>query len=86
MYGMGIPILHGVKGESAKIISECEVGLCFEPENSEDLVHKIIELMQKPDLTKSFRRNGAMAAKTVDRRNLAHEMLLILNLIFKTNK
>ena len=36
--GMGIPILHGVKGESADIIRNGNVGKVFNPEDVESLV------------------------------------------------
>src|SRR5690606_11702410 len=32
--GMGIPVLHGVEGESAAIVEQENVGLLFEPENA----------------------------------------------------
>jgi len=38
--GMGIPVLHGVAGESAAIVAKEDVGLVFEPENSKELCDK----------------------------------------------
>jgi hypothetical protein len=32
--GMGLPVLHGVAGESADIVERERVGLVFEPENA----------------------------------------------------
>jgi colanic acid biosynthesis glycosyl transferase WcaI len=39
------PILCGVGGESAEIVSESKSGLCFEPQDVSDLKLKIIELI-----------------------------------------
>ena len=33
--GMGIPVLHGVEGESTEIVKQFKVGLDFEPENAD---------------------------------------------------
>jgi glycosyltransferase involved in cell wall biosynthesis len=38
------PVLCGVGGESAEIVSDSKAGLCFEPENTDDLYNKIISL------------------------------------------
>jgi hypothetical protein len=35
--GMGIPVLHGVMGESAKMVEKHGVGMLFEPENADAL-------------------------------------------------
>jgi glycosyltransferase involved in cell wall biosynthesis len=77
--GMAIPVLHGVQGESAEIVEREEVGLLFEPENSNDLIYAIRSLAEDESLHQSFRRNGPMAAKRYDRVALANEMLKILN-------
>ena len=34
---MGIPLLHGVRGESAEIVERTGVGETFEPENADAL-------------------------------------------------
>ena len=75
---MGLPILHGVEGESAKIIDETNSGLLFEPENPEDLASKIMELHNNTSFRKSLARNGAIAIKKYDRKALAASMLNIL--------
>jgi len=41
---MGIPVLHGVEGESAEIVEENRVGLTFEPENAHQLVERLEQL------------------------------------------
>jgi glycosyltransferase involved in cell wall biosynthesis len=72
---MGIPILHGVEGESADIVRGKDVGLLFEPENADSLCAGIRRLISEPGLLARFRRNGPNAAAHYDRRKLAAEML-----------
>ncbi len=75
---MGIPVLHGVAGESAEIVKKEQVGLIFEPENYVELVDKL--LLLKSDQTKynDLQTNCLTAAKHYDRKVLANSMLTIL--------
>ena len=76
--GMGLPVLHGVEGESAAIV-ECEqVGLVFEPEHACQLVERLDELRSKPELQAQLRANGLRAAGKYERAALGHEMLRVL--------
>lgn len=72
---MGIPVLHGVEGESAEIVEKEEVGLLFEPENPSSLCDGIRRLLGEPELLAGLRRNGPNAAMRYDRRMLAEDML-----------
>ena len=74
--GMGVPIVHGVEGESAKIVTSYNVGIPFEPENAESLSTVLKELMSNPALHNELRRNGLSGAKSYNRKNLANDMLL----------
>jgi hypothetical protein len=76
--GMGIPVLHGVAGESAEIVQKEGAGLVFEPENSDDLVKKLIRLQGDPALYRQLRKNCLSAASHYDRTALANNMLEIL--------
>ena len=76
--GMGIPIVLGAKGESAKIISDYEVGLIFKPENYKELANNIIYLRNDKDLIETFKSNGIKGAKKFDRKLLAKKMLKII--------
>lgn len=76
--GMAIPILHGVLGESAEIVLNEEVGLCFESENPTELVSRIRILASNRFLHQQLKLNGPNAAKNYDRRVLAMAMLNIL--------
>lgn len=75
---MGIPILHGVQGESADIIIQERVGLLFEPENAQALCDQILYLEGNPKIREGFIRNGTLSAKKYDRSTLALRMLAAL--------
>ncbi|MCP5081995.1 MAG: glycosyltransferase family 4 protein [Alphaproteobacteria bacterium] len=75
---MGLPVLHGVEGESAEIVEINRIGLPFQPENSADLTHKLLKLHQNIDLRNQLRTNCLKAAPLYDRTRLAREMLATL--------
>lgn len=76
--GMGIPLLHGVAGESAEIVRREGVGLVFEPENAEQLVQGLRRLRTEPGLAEACRANCLAAAPRHDRRALADSMRIVL--------
>lgn len=73
--GMGIPVLHGVEGESAEIVEREDVGLVFEPENAEALCDCLRRLREDPALYRRLQSNGPAAARHYDRTVLANSML-----------
>ncbi len=75
--GMGIPVLHGVAGESAEIVERERVGEVFESENAEQLVAGLIRMRDRPAAYASFQQNGLLAAKRYDRKHLALQMLQV---------
>ncbi len=75
---MGVPILHGVAGESADIVETEGAGLVFEPENAPVLAADILKLAGDPALRARLSANGLAAAKNYDRTVLAGRMLAIL--------
>jgi glycosyltransferase involved in cell wall biosynthesis len=81
--GMGIPILHGVEGESAEIVEREQVGLLFEPENPDALVAALRKLAEDDMLRRTFATNGPQAARRYDRRAQATEMLRVLESVSK---
>lgn len=81
---MGLPVLHGVEGESADIVRREAVGETFEPQNAAQLVDAIIRLKQNPDLQAHYRQNARAAAPRYDRRHLAGAMLQALELATRT--
>lgn len=74
---MGLPILHGVEGESASIITETGAGLLFEPENPNELAIQIIELLNNFSMRESLSSNGLLASRNYNRKTLARSMLSI---------
>lgn len=76
--GMGLPVLHGVAGESADIVRREQVGEVFESENAQQLVAGLLRMRDQPDTFASYQRNGLAAAKRYDRKNLAQTMLQVL--------
>ena len=82
--GMGIPVLHGVAGESADIVNRESVGEVFEPENAQQLVAGLLRMRDQPPAYASFRQNGLAAARRYDRKHLAMEMLQVFKRTLKT--
>jgi len=76
--GMGIPILHGVHGESAEIVEREQAGVVFEPENHQDLCDKLQQLRADTELFNRLRASSLRAAQNYDRAELARRMLEIL--------
>lgn len=76
--GMGIPVLHGVTGESATIVEQEKCGLLFEPENADALVSNLLTLKHDSGLYEKLRTSALQAARRYDRKVLAGQMLEIL--------
>ena len=76
--GMGIPIAHGVVGESARIIEASGAGLTFEPESSDGLLEVLHQLNSEHELYEMMSKRGQESAKNFDRAILADRMLVIL--------
>ena len=73
--GMGIPVLHGVAGESAEIVEHEKCGQIFEPENVEELCSGLLAMKSNLPLREHYRRQGLDAANRYDRKALALGML-----------
>ena len=78
VWAWGFPILHGVAGESARIVERKECGLVFEPENAVELCEKLIMLKDDHDLYQRLKGGCVKAAKSYNRVVLANKMLEIL--------
>lgn len=76
--GMGIPVLHGVAGESAEIVEREGVGLVFPPEDSGALVERLRELRGDGARYRAMRERCREGARRYDRGELAGEMLRVL--------
>jgi glycosyltransferase involved in cell wall biosynthesis len=75
---MGLPVLHGVAGESADIVRREGCGEVFEPENADQLAQAILALLAAPERRAELAANGIAAATRYDRRALAARMLGVL--------
>lgn len=76
--GMGIPVLHGVAGESAVIVEKEGVGIPFTPEDSVGLLAALRRLQADRELYERYRTNCLRAARNYDRTTLALKMLEVL--------
>ncbi|MCF7980238.1 MAG: glycosyltransferase [Chromatiaceae bacterium] len=76
--GMGIPVLHGVAGESAEIVEREGVGLVFEPENAQALCDGLLRLAEDQALYQQLHEHCLAAAPRYDRSALALKMLGVL--------
>ena len=76
--GMGIPVLHGVAGESADIVRQEGVGEVFEPENVEQLVDSLLRLKADPARLQRYSAQGQAGAGRYDRAALGQRMLDVL--------
>jgi glycosyltransferase involved in cell wall biosynthesis len=72
--GMGIPVLHGVEGESADIVSSEAAGWVFQPENAAELADRLQALQADTASVAEASRRGAQAAHHYDRVELAERM------------
>jgi len=75
---MGLPVLHGVAGESAEIVRREGCGDVFEPENAEALAQAILALKASPERRSALAAHGLDAARRYDRKALAANMLAVL--------
>lgn len=73
--GMGIPILHGVAGESAEIVERERVGLTVTPEDSAAMLDGLRRFQRDPALYAQVREHALRAATHYDRSALALSML-----------
>ena len=73
--GMGIPVLHGVEGESAGIVEREGAGWVFEPENATVLAQRLEALRRDPAEVDRCRQRCLAAAGRYDRNALALGML-----------
>ena len=74
-----LPIILGVKGEAKEILEQSETGICFEPDNIDDLKEKILYLQKNEELLKNFSRNGRKTvSEKFNRMELAEKLEKII--------
>jgi glycosyltransferase involved in cell wall biosynthesis len=76
--GMGIPVLHGVAGESAEIVKREGCGIVIPPEDADAMVTELLRLRDDPTLRGRLRERGLAAAGRYDRQALALDLLRVL--------
>jgi glycosyltransferase involved in cell wall biosynthesis len=76
--GMGLPVLHGVAGESADIVRDEGAGIPFEPENVDELCAALSRLKSNPAELDAFKASCLKGALNYDRTNLALRLMRIL--------
>lgn len=81
---MGIPVHHGVEGESSAIVEHSQCGVCFPPEDTKVRAHKLLSLARDPPLVAQLRQNALKSAPEYDRTILARRMLEDLRAVVGT--
>ena len=81
-FGMGLPILLGVEGESADLLLELGAGITFVPENHEDLATHILTLSVDPQQIDFLAKRAVTAASLFDRKLLAKKMMYAIESAF----
>ena len=76
--GMGLPVLHGVAGESADIVNKEGVGIVFEPENPVALSEGLRRMQENDEQYREMSSLALQAAHRYDRKSLAAQMLDVL--------
>ena len=76
--GMGIPLLHGVPGESAGIVEREKVGIIFRSGDYQAFYDGMVSLRDNQELYNHYHKRCIEAAPNYDRLRLAREMLAIL--------
>jgi glycosyltransferase involved in cell wall biosynthesis len=76
--GMGIPIIHGVLGESAQIIETESTGWIVQPEQPDEVVKTLLKAFRNKELLRAISQNCQMAALKYQRPAQAKKMLVIL--------
>ena len=79
--GMGLPVLHGVAGESADIVRNEGVGIVFEPENATQLIAGLMQMQCDQPAYEQYQKNCLEATKKYDRSALAQRMLGVINVV-----
>ena len=71
---MGVPLLHGVGGESADIVRTSRSGVCFAAEQPEALLSAIRQISTDKDAYQQMKTSCLSSAQNYNRANLADRM------------
>lgn len=73
------PVILGVEGEGAGLIRAAEAGFCIEPQNSQELTERVLELYKNRKLAGNLGANGRRhVTKYFDRTMLARRYEFLL--------
>ena len=75
------PTLLGVEGQAQEILEKYNAGLCFEPENMNDFIEKLLILKNHKDTYNLCQDGCKSLANDFNRKRLAAEMLVIIRKI-----
>jgi len=74
-----LPILLGVKGEAKEILEQSEAGICFEPDDVDDLVEKILYMKNNRSELEEMRTKGRkFVIRNFNRNKLAEKLEKII--------
>ncbi len=79
------PTLLGVEGQAQEIIESFDAGICFEPENQNDFIEKLMLLRDK-NFYRSLQVGAVRLSKSFDRKKLALQMLEIIQDTIQPNE
>lgn len=79
------PTLLGVEGQAQEIIEHYSAGLCFEPENENDFIEKILMLKNEDKIYEACMEGCTKLADDFDRKILANKMFNIIDKLIQTN-
>ena len=71
---MGVPLLHGVGGESADIVRTSRSGICFAAEQPEALLSAIRQIVRDKDAYQQMKTSCLSSAQNYNRASLADRM------------
>ena len=71
---MGVPLLHGVAGESADIVRTSRSGICFAAEQPEALLSAIRQISTDKDAYQQMKTSCLSSAQNYNRASLANRM------------
>jgi len=81
---MAKPVVLGVAGESARLLTKAAAGLCIEPGNPDDLVSAVRTLAADPVQSVGMGQNGREAVvRDFDRKESALQMLRVFEAVAK---
>lgn len=80
------PTLLGVEGQAQVIIEKYNAGLCFEPENEADFIHKVMQIKNDEAKYQELQKGCKKLAEAYDRKKLADQMFSIIEEVSKCNR